>query len=265
MGKIDFANVHMTDTTIPYMEINGEKILFSTQDEVFLNSQCLFLEYADIIKSPYFNFVYMIMQHPNNFSENYVTEKFLGFDPPSLVEWYINRSYQNPLMDLIRPEALEHVPAKVLDEFLNNQIEQIPSVNYTAAWLNMADVVRQLSTEKASIVKKIIIWHPYENNAIKNDISSYFGPRVHFITGDLQECLRYVPDDSTYVFSDIMNIEVILAEGKLKHCSVLVPEDYRYNFTEENKLKIDYGNYLEEELFKFGLFNATMKTVNKNV
>lgn len=264
MGRINFANVHMTDTTVPYMEIGGEKILFSTQDEVFLNSQCLFIEYADVIKSPYFNFVYMIMQHPDNFSENYVTEKFLGFDPTSLVEWYMNRSHQNPLMDLLRPYALEHVPARVLDEFLNNQIEQIPSVNYTAPWLNMAEVVKQLSTENASIVKKIVIWHPYENSVIQGDVKSYFGPRVQFLTGELSKCIHYVPEDSTYVFSDIMNIEIALTEDKLKQCSVLIPEDYRYNFTEDDKLKIDYEGYLEESLFKFGMFNATMKLVNKN-
>lgn len=257
MGKVNLVNIHESSEEVPYMMVDGKKSFFTTQDEVFLNSQCLFVEYTDIIKSPYFIFLHSLILYPNQFSEYLDIDRLRGYDLESLSEWYINRKYQNPLMDLLKDKYKDTIFPYKLDELFNNIINNYPNLITLSPLLNFSSVIKGLNINKNSIVKKIVIWNLYPNDIIRKDIRENFGDNIHFVTGELYDVLKNVPDDSTYVFSDISNISVLLDSNKLNLSSVLVPKEYKYNYIDNNILKIDYNAYLKEALFKFNLFNAS--------
>ena len=259
INKTDLVNMHETDSQIPYMEMDGKRFYFSTQDEFFLNSQCLFVEYTDVIKSPYIMLLNMMVQNPDSFKEYYDVDRFRGFDVPSITEWYVNRKIQNPFTEILIPKLKEVIPSIEVDKFVNNQIKEIPSLIELSPLLNFANVINQIPIGKDGIVKKLMIWYPFENDAIRSNLYDEIGDNLNFITGPLYEIIDEVPDDSTYVFSDICNIDILLEKNKLNQSSILVPSDYRYNYIEDDLLKINYEKYLDESLFKLGFFNATME------
>lgn len=256
-NKVDLVNMHESDTKVPYMELDGKRLYFSTQNEMFLNSQCLFIEYTDIIKSPYIILLYMMIQNPESFEAYYEVNRFRGFDVNALSEWYTNRSMQNPFSELLLPELKKDIPLSEIDSFVNNQILAVPDLIKTSPLLNFASVVSQVPIGKDGIVKKVVIWYPFENEVIRDDLYDKLGESISFVTGELENALEEVPSDSTYVFSDITNIEILIDKNKLNQSSVLIPSDYKYNYIEDDLLKIDYQKYLDESLFKLGFFNAT--------
>lgn len=262
MGQVDLVNMHEDSNTIaPYTIVNGEKIYLTTQDEIFLNSQCLFIEYVDIIRSPYYIFLYMMMLNPENFKKAFKVERISGFDIPSLGEWYLHRKYQNPLKELLRDEILDQMNDEDIDIFMNKQILDIPDFIKYSPELNFVEISRVIVNHQKGIVKKVIVWYPYENDEIAKDVERLFDDKVEFRTGELYDVLDDIPKDSTYVFSDIMNIEVLLEKGRLNLSSILIPTEYRYNYTEDDIFKIDYEKYLKESLFKLNFFNASVKPI----
>lgn len=265
MGQVSLANMHFDDNvTVPYMEMNGERVYFTTQDEIFLNSQCLFVEYTDVVRSPYYMFLHMMTLNPENFREHYEIERLEGYDIPSLTEWYINRRYQNPLLDLLKKEIREKIPEEEMDKFISNEIIEVPDLIHLSPELNFVDTITKVTKQEKGIVKKVVVWYPFENAVIQEDIRDLFDGTVHFLSGPLEEVIDEIPNDSTYVFSDIMNIDVLLNKNRLSLSSVIIPKEYKYNYTEDGLLKINYEKYLEDALFKLNFFYASIRKVEED-
>ena len=100
----------------------------------------------------------------------------------------------------------------------------------------------------------VIIWYPIKNEKVEEDVNELFGEKVQIKFGPIDEVLRKVPEDSTYVFSDITNIILLEDLGKLKYSSVVVPYNISYNMIGD-KLKINIEEYEKYNLFKFTFFN----------
>lgn len=256
MGYVEFANMHKTDSKIPYMEQNGERIYFRAPNEIFQNSQCLFVEYTDIIRSPYFIFLMLMMQHPNNFSKYFNLDIFDGYGIEELSEWYIHRKYQNPLMEIMMPEVQEKMKESDLNEFMNNELKLHEDLVKLSPLLNFGNAIL---TVPDNIIKSTVIWYPYENTVIEDDVIETFGDKVRFVTGDLMDALETVPSDATYVFSDITNIDLLFEKHKLYLSSVIIPKEYGYNYIDEERLKIDVDEYQKDVLFKLDFFNASLE------
>ena len=259
MGYVEFANVHDTDSKIPYMEQNGERYYFRAPNEIFQNSQCLFIEYTDIIRSPYFIFLMLMNQNPNNFSKNFNLDIFNGYGIEELSEWYIHRKHQNPLVELINPELREKIRTKDLDEFMNQQIKDHADLVKLSPLLNFGNAILSIPE---NIVKSTIIWYPFENTTIEDDIEETFGDNVKFVTGNLSDALDLVPKDATYVFSDVTNIDLLYEKKKLYLSSVIIAQEYGYNYQDSERLKIDTDEYQKDVMFKIDLFNASLEEAN---
>ena len=76
--------------------------------------------------------------------------------------------------------------------------------------------------------------------------------------GDLTECLKKIPIDSTYVFSDIMKINNLIENDHINYSSFIIARDLRYNYKEDDKtkLKIDIESLSENYVFKPAFFNT---------
>ena len=237
--------------------MSNEKVIYRGIDGVFLNSKSLFCEYHDIIKSPYFFFLNLITENLDKFSGRVDTELLDGLDLESLCELYCGRKYQNVLMDIIHPSLKGKIPVSVLDEFINSEIERIELIVKRSPILAMGRVIQELIRDKkAGIVKNFFIYNRYPNKSIENDLMDIFDEDVKFLTGELEDVLKEVPDDSTYVFSDITNISVLAECNKLNYSSIMIPYDYSYNKNSEGEYLIKIDEYMKKYLFKLDFFNA---------
>lgn len=226
-------------------------------DGVFLNSQSLFCEYHDIIKSPYFLFLNLISENLELFTDKVDTTILDGLDLESLCEVYYGRKYQNVMMDIIHPNLKGKIPINVMDEFINSQLIRVPSLVSRSPILAMGRVVKELMRDKKNgIVKKFFIYNRYENSVIDDDLIDIFDEDIIFLTGELSDALKEVPEDSTYVFSDITNISVLAECNRLNYSSILIPYEYSYNKTDDGDWLIKVDEYMKNYLFKLDFFNA---------
>lgn len=257
MGYVKLANIHETDSQVPYMMQNGEKIYFRSDDMMFQNAHCLFIEYTDIIKSPYFIFLMLMMKNPENFSKYYNMEVFNNYGIEELSEWYIHRKHQNPLVDLITTDVRDNMDTKEFDKFINEQIIAHPLLVEKSPILNLGNSLHELSDE---VVRNIAIWYPYPNKVIEKDVADTFGDKFKFVTGDLSQILDTIPSDTTYVFSDITNIDLLYEKKKLYLSSIIVPNEYGYNYIDEDTLKINTEEYQKDVVFKLDFFSAVTES-----
>ena len=109
------------------------------------------------------------------------------------------------------------------------------------------------------LVPKVLIYYPYENDIIKRDIEKTFlNPDIQFVSGDISDVLKEVPNDSTYIFSDISNILILEELGKIDMSSIIIPEDYDYNKTEEGEYILDLESMQSDHVFKLNFFLASV-------
>lgn len=238
----------------------SEKMIIRSSDSVFLNSKCVFVEYIDIIKSPYFLFLYAISSSDDKkiLKEPFDMEPIRNIkDPDELATWYYCRRNQNPLFDLIPDSRISVTNFDKVDEFIDAQLRENEILITGSSPLNFVEVIKKLMTDSI-LVPKVIIWYPYNNPNIRKDIKELFeNSYVEFVYGDISKCLKDIPQDSTYVLSDITNLIVLEELGKLDMSSILLPVDFKYNLDEEEKSLIDLDQLQNDHIFKINHFVAT--------
>lgn len=240
----------------------ADKDRVMTFDAVFLNSKAVFVEYADLVRPIYITILKTlsvgepIKEYPDftlDFSE------IIGLDDEALDNWYVGRKYKNLLMNFVVEEDRENVRMADLEMILDKNIEIVPDVLKIASELSVVQALHILFKSDNGLCKKGIIWYPYDNKAILEDIQELFSDVADCIEikmGPIAEALKEVPDDATYIFSDITNIGVLEDVGKLDYSSVIVAEEYGYN-AENGEFIVDIDKMRENHVFKFDRFFAT--------
>lgn len=240
------------------MEEKKVMVPISSGDFVFLNSKAIFVEYVDIIRAPYFFMMYALTK--NDLPENSAvdTSPIRNMTEQQLSDFYYGRRYQNPLYSLAKFGA----DFNVLDMVLDRSIGGITIEN--SPLLKFSDTIKILMHADSLLTKKVFIYYPYDNPAIRADVKKtfYFSNDIEFVCGDLDEALKKVPADSTYCFSDAMKIENLFNLGKLNLSSILLPYEYGYNYEDPNntngKLLVDLDKYRESTIFKVDFFLASI-------
>ena len=222
--------------------------------------KCEFVEYIDIIKSPYFLFLYALSSSKEDkiLKEPFDTEVIRNIkDPDDLATWYYSRKNQNPLFDLIPEDRISVTNFDKVDEFMDIQIRDNPILIDGSSQLNFVHVIRSLMTDSI-LVPKVYIWYPYDNPNVKSDVDKLFeNKNVEFVHGDISKCLKDISNDSTFVFSDITNILVLEELGKLDMSSILLPVDFKYNLDEDENRLINIEQLQNDHTFKVNYFVAT--------
>lgn len=144
----------------------------------------------------------------------------------SIIEWYINRRWKNPLQCLdyahiINPDDMY----QLFQEILIND----PSIYAYSPTLNIEKMFSVYTRQHMNF--PVYIYTETEEPYIKEDIRNVFhGIDVKYVYGDLEECIKKCSQNFTYIFSDI---ELVKKAAKILigTCShILLTEDYRYNF-----------------------------------
>lgn len=240
-----------------------EKKVILTSNTPFLNSQCVFVEYEDIIKCP--SFVLINSLKDNETARTIFDFSILdGMDMDQVFEWYQQRKYKNvfkniPLTD--RGKKMFKAPEGMsedafLDSFLYQEYKNIEGLIETNCVLNFSQMLPRLFD--SYLVHDTYVYGEIYCDKIEQDLMDMYGGKVKYVTGDLKSVLteNKIPCDSTFVFSNIRNIMVLDEVGKLERSSIIIADDFGYN-KEGDDLCVDISAMAERTLFKIDFFDNT--------
>lgn len=243
-----------------FMKKTGKnnKVILHYSD-TFLNSQCLFVAYHDVIKSPWYVFI-LAAKDTKQFKMIYNTLDLEGLDYDGVYEWYRNRDNINPLFSIPLNEGIlerffdssEEKYKMWANEFINQEMEISDIINNEAK-LQFATVLTNLL--RANMAKDIVIYSPHYSKAIEKDIENLYGNKVRYLNGDIKEVLSKIPKDSTYVMSDIHFINTLIELDRLNFSSILLATRYGYNYGKDGNLLIDIDELSKKYVFKMNYFN----------
>ena len=244
------------------MEITGRENskVFVSSGEVFLNSSCVFFEYFDVLKAPWFSFL-KVIQSSNMFDNVMDLKDIKQMDDNELFFWYVCRKHRNFLLDLnINKEALIHTNIKNEKE-LKNWCELIMEKEMTECeyffddmyFLNFKDVLINLVNKKF-LVNKFICYSEYYSPYIERDLNN-INHSIQYLYGDINKILKEnVPNETTFILSDVEKMNNILDNNKLDYSSIILTDFFKYNYDENDILKLDKSKF-ENHTYKLDLFD----------
>lgn len=251
-------------TLVEYLSSDGEVLTaenFSTimknmrtQDKIFMNADCLFVEYYDILKCPWYVLLTVINQ-------NEKLRPILDIDQVAYMnndaqfEWYCNRKNRNFLFDLAKAPFDKVNYDEILSILMKNKI--FYDIDST---LNAKEAIDIALRQKQ--VKEVIIYAEENNQFIKDDVQRLFPKynNVKFRCGNFEDVLKDIPVNSSYMLSDINKVITMADCGKLTMASVIIPYDFAYNYVIDEKGKkvpaVNFEYLGKDHLFKVHFFNA---------
>lgn len=237
------------------------KKVFRAKDTMFENSQCLFIEFNDVVAMPYLSLLFHVRKSPR-LNQIFNMDELNSYNVEGLFEWYRFRKTFNPFESIPVREniSIERLGADFCDKLLN-------------AYLNASYSFYQINTDLAfketldtflkarGLVKSIYFYSRNEESMINTYIDKTFPTaygKIKYVFGDINDVLKDIPSDTTYVFSDIENINSLIDLKRLNCCSILISNGFRYNYTydDPHKLKIDIAKLNENYIFNYSFFNT---------
>ena len=196
----------------------------------------------------------LILKDNESMKHVFDMSEFDSLSLPELYEWYINRRNINFLKDLPLIISEETLPESFFDETLQGLLTQSDGIYSKDVELSFANVLR-LVVAQEKLVKKIIVYNKEDNEYIRNDLMEMYGERVQFMHGNFRDVLELIPDDSTYVFSDINKINILADMNRLNCSSVIVAAGFRYNQIDSDSYKVNFKELESKFVFKHSFFN----------
>lgn len=197
----------------------------------------MFISYHDVIKPVYLYAIVQMMLTGQNYGLPIHILKNMSFI--SVVEWYINRRYKNPLRQL---DFAKKIPAEDLNELLKMTLLNDSSIYRICPTMNVIQMLQSYKSQHMSF--PIYIYNEYEDPNIVEDCDKIFhGINHHCFFGDLREAISNCDQNFTYIFSDIETVKCAsdILTGTYSH--VLLTRDWRYNYIDNKKtLKYDLKN-----------------------
>ena len=234
-----------------------EKKVFRGIDTLFYNSQCLVVEYHDLIAMPWFTML-LFTQGTEAFKKVFDMSEISEYDISGLLEWYIFRKHRNIFKNL--PSILDRdITDEEYDKILSSSMKISENLYNIPVTLKFLSILRILLSEPG-VVKQVIIYNETEEPMIEKSLNKYFsnlGTKVKYMHGKFNDLLTLVPSDSTYVFSDITKVNNLVELNRLNLSCILIANGLRYNYMEndQTKLKVDLDELLKTHLFKYSFFD----------
>lgn len=189
----------------------------------FVGGNGMFIEYHDIIKPAY---LYAIVQLMLGDSHGVPTEIIENFSLLSLLEWYKNRRYYNPIQQL---DINHQTDPTLVNELMQSLLNNDASIYSLAPALNIDRMFAVYRSQHFTF--PIYVYTPNNEPNAKPDIDKILNGITHeYLHGDLVTAIKKCDQNFTYIFSNIetMNSAVKLLHGTYSH--VLLARDYRYNY-----------------------------------
>ena len=231
----------------------------------FYGGSTLFVQYHDVVKPIYLTAVLKLLYSKDN-PYGLQTNLIKDFSLFSILEWYVNRSFINPLK-LLDPAH------KATDEQLNTIMKKIlqsdPSLYTSAPYLNAEKLIAVIRLQKLGI--PIIVYTEEYEEPVTETISHW--SNTQYLYGNFEQIISKLPNNSSFIFSDInLAKRLIDASNFDTIASVMIASDYYYNFKDKDTYKYDFVQEMikqQKMLFKFksiSLFNyiEVIKSLGEN-
>lgn len=252
--KINSTDFNFIKESFP----GGDDVFVGNRNFVY-NTECLFVEFHDIIAMPWY--AYICMEKESTLLHDYfLTDNIIDFNPKAMYEWYVMRPYQNVLKSIginpgfaVTDEELDIILAKLASDH-----DDYYKYNTNLAFYAVLLEIVKLQT----LVKRIIIYTPWNEKWVDEYISNTFNSsgtnKIDYKYGDIRKILQTIPNDSTYVFSDITHINDLIALNKINYSSIIIGDGYRYNRKKDNinEYKVDINQLQKDYICKVSLFDA---------
>lgn len=242
-----------------FIKNDGVKKVIITYDSVFLNADSMFIEYNDVIKSPFFAFI-LSAQENEYLSKIFDISLIHGLSKEELYEWYICRNDQSLFLSLpLHPEMREVFKTEEMlrtwgDEYLYKILDSHPElVEYDTRHVFINTIQKIMNTK---LVDKYYIYTPVYSKSIHDSIKKIFPNKISYVYGTLVDVLKdnKITSNSTFVFSDLKKIKDIKCAGILNNSSILIADRYGYNYNYKDYV-IDPYDVGDGDVFKMNFFN----------
>lgn len=207
----------------------------------FVGGAGMFIQYHDIIRPVYlYAVIKMILTKesygiPTNIIEN--------FSIASIIEWYKNRRYVNPLKQL---DVKKKSDDKTLDDLLKCTLKNDKSIYELAPTLNIENMFSVYKSQNFTF-PVYVYSEEYEESIAKDLEVLLCGVKHFYVYGDLSDCIKKCGQNFTYIFSNVESVKSAadILSGTYSH--ILVARDYRYNFKDNFKtMKYDLNDMMKK-------------------
>lgn len=234
------------------------KKVFRDNNTLFYNSQCLCVEYHDVISIPWFTMLAFI-KNTSSFNNIFKIYEISDYDLTGLLEWYIYRKHRNVFKSIGILDNIDNLPNDWYDKLLEKAMSISDDIYRIPTNLKFLSTLRLLLSD-ATMINQVIIYSENQEPMIENTLNQYFSKvsaKVKYMNGKFDDLVKLIPRDSTYVFSDIEKVNSLVNADKLNLASVLIVNGLRYNYKEEDhtKLKVNLEELSKKYLFKYAFFD----------
>ena len=212
-------------------------------NESFVGGAGMFIQYHDVLKPVYlYAVVKMIL---DNNTHGLPLNLIASLNIVSLVEWYRNRRYKNPLQQL---DYMHKCDPTALDSFLSDFLKSDETIYSSAPLLSFRNMLSVYKSQYMTF--PIRIYSKEYEEGIEKDCQNIFKNIPYlYLHGDLKECISKCDQNYTYIFSDIEEFKSCCKILGGTYAHVLLARDYRYNYTDAHKtFKHDLEMIMRENL-----------------
>lgn len=238
------------------------KKVIRTENTLFKNSQCLFVEYSDILKTPFFLLLRAI-QSSSVCKKIFDLSAIEHLDFGRLYLWYLSRKHFNPYREFPVIGEVENFDDNFFDYIIKAHLESSELFYSENTELLFSSILKDtLQENDSNLIKRVIVYDEFGGKFFEEDVAKLYPSsriRVECRTGDFLSAIQNLPQDSTYVLSDIHRILDLKQMGKLDYSSILIPYDYQYNYNPSGKsYTIDLEELQKTNTFKINLFRNSI-------
>jgi hypothetical protein len=206
----------------------------------------MFIQYHDIVKPVYLwaTLKMILNEDKYNLPINILSKN----KSLSMVEWYVKRRYQNPLICIDYLNKYKH---EDLDKMILEILNTDKSLYDLAPSLNICKLLSVY--KKQHMTFPVFIYSREYEPHIEDDIVNIFrGIPVKYVYGDLTAAIKHCDHNFTYIISDIELFKELsdVLVGTYSH--LLLAHDYRYNYIDNNKT-------FKHDLYEISKDNLTLR------
>ena len=233
--------------------------IMMTYNSVFLNSDAMFVEFNDVINSPFFSF---LLSAQNNEELNNLIDASVirGLSKEELFEWYKYRNDQNLFLSFVlRPELESNFKnddeiKEWSDRYLYRLLDNHP--DFVSEYTNLPFLNTMHNIVKTTLVSKFYIYTPVYSKTIESYINKEFNEKARYVYGKLTDVIKEnnITNNSTFVFSELKKLQDLKDADVLNQSSVIVADRFGYNY-ELKEYIIDPYKVGDGCIFKLNFFN----------
>ena len=204
----------------------------------------MFIQYHDIIKPAYLYAIMKLIIADEKY--DLPIDIISNMSIMSILEWYKNRRYKNPLKQL---DWNDQIDINELDSLLSYILSQDYTIYKLAPMLNIDRIFSVYKLQHMNF--PIMIYsEEYEEGIEKDCKYSLIGLQYTYTYGNLKDSIAKCDENFTYIFSDIELVKdaASILKGTFSH--ILLARDYRYNFIDNfNTMKYDLKTIMSSTPF----------------